>query len=143
LRPGGLERERPCQVSRHVVIAKRGQQHRTGAFRARAEFLEHLLDERRLAAGVQVRRACICGRCHGGPADLHERPSGRHEHVTATEQLPQLSRLMRARDGRLQLSVPACLCQPGSKRVQPPWSRPASTGRIPLAIIARAVSPPI
>jgi hypothetical protein len=67
--------------NRRLVVAERGQQHRTGLFRARAEFLEHLADERRFTAGVQVYSARVHGRSHGGPADLHERSRGRYEHV--------------------------------------------------------------
>ena len=86
--PGGRQRESPRQVARHVVVAERGQQHRAGPFRARAEFLEHLADERRFTGGIQVHRARIHRRGHGGPADLHERSRGRDQHVAGIEQLP-------------------------------------------------------
>ena len=84
-RSGGLERERSRQVARHVVVAERGQQHRAGLFRARAEFLEDLPDERRFTGRVEVHRARVHGGFHGGPADLHERARGRHEHVTGVD----------------------------------------------------------
>ena len=70
--PGSLEREGPGQVSRHVVIAERGQQYRTGSFGAWAEFLKHLADERRFAGGVQVDRACIHRRAHAAYVALNK-----------------------------------------------------------------------
>jgi hypothetical protein len=95
---GGLERESPGQVSRDVVVAGRGQQQRTGSFGARAEFLKHLADERRLTAGIQVYRARIHRRVHDGHADLHEWSRSRHEHVTGP-----------ARTGRAPLATIACV----------------------------------
>ena len=117
--PGGLEHESPGQVSRHVVVAERGQQHRTGSFGARTEFVKHLADERRFTGGIQVYRARFHRRGHDGPADLHERSRSRHEYVTGPDEVPQRPGSFRRRDRRLQLGPVACLREPGGERAQP------------------------
>jgi deazaflavin-dependent oxidoreductase (nitroreductase family) len=130
--PGGLERERPGQVSRHVVVAERGQQYRTGSFGARAEFLEHLADERRFTAGIQVDRARIHRHSHHGPADLHERSRSRHEHVTGPDEVPQRPGFVRRRDRRLQFGPVACLREPGDALLETTGRRTGQARRTPV-----------